>query len=518
MKKILYIFLLLSLSSSNIFAQSLSSASRRTVNKLALELLDEYETVFNTKDKDFNEQFKRLFFSPDSKVVSDFYGDGKCFLDDVSLNYYCSFYNNNCGSQFIVISDVTKGGLFYVSNRLHYYIDFDKYFSYVDNNGVLFPLIPDSKPLRLRMHLIFNEDLSKCYIESISCIDANSNFKLNNYYVVLSEKKPGENKKRRFFEDSLYIEGEKLNFNFLNQAYASSLEYYHWNNNLRVKPQYILSSEEYDIVRFKYHLKNFQVRPIFLFALNPYIVDTGFNIASFDWQGISYRTGLDIGWSFSCENNTKFSLFSGVGYSRSLITLNSNVMPYIVNEGNFQSNYSLQYKQSLFTKDLVVPAYFEFGYGLGKHLYLMFNFGVNLYFNLESTQSDLYITGKYYSTDLSENSTALYVYRDYNISCSEQLQPGKSFSYLYIAGVSLDINLYKKNIYASLKLSYEFESQFYINNSQRSVFYRPSTNDYPLRRFVNLEDAVFYAEKSIFNSINLSRRRLWGGIGLIFKI
>ena len=163
--------------------------------------------------------------------------------------------------------------------------------------------------------------------------------------------------------------------------------------------------------------------------------------------------------------------------------------------------------------DAFVPVYFEFEHIMNKFMTFSWNVGVKPYLALGAKVNDAYTVNAYMNGD-AENVVQLYTASGsdspYFIDAGSYAK--NTFDLSAMANMGLDVDVYKKRLYAMVRVGYEFGLlQSYKSDSpynymqNRMLVYDPVRDSH-------------IAVNSMISGLNFRRSSLWISFGVKFKM
>lgn len=494
-------------------AQRLSNAETREMNAEILRVIETYESAAPLYTEDAEYQFRSLFKDENAPVFCDIMGN-RYFLNQIPASQYLEYALANSKSASATIKLVRKGTPVYDSGLWLTKVTFNKSFSYIDINDVLFSPDEYFDHVDFSIEVTIAYDSEKTgYITNISgSFDSDKRFPSGRYLVV---KRNGDE------DDVLSYQNKKLKFNSFDQAFVEPGSLSSLDPDLRIFADTLGHGDRYSMVQYHYKTANLRVKARFSYApFSAYKVEFNMQSNVGSSKSSAMEFGVDLGYAFRLGKKAKMSINAGVAMSKSNIFFSAENVSYSYltsDASNGQLNtytrsYSIQSAtEGLGFTDIVCPLYFEGEHRLSPVVSIIWDLGAKAYFNGKiDTDSEPYtvsgsVSGKVGSSSLSGVYTQFMVPGTYNRTKTDITA---------FANLGADFNVFKNTMYISLLFGYEMAfSPSY--NPGRSAWYYSSENIYPFVYNANLNRDVAVA--SFINCVSYTRNAIWATLGFKFK-
>lgn len=504
-------------------AQSLTNKERRELNTGILNVIKEYDRFASLYDEESEYYFLTMFESENVPVFCDILGSPK-YMEDIPVYEYVKLLKDMSANTTVEIRDVRKGQLEYKDGEWLVPVHFRKSISYMDSAGYLFSVENfHDTDVNMTMNLIYDEELSRCIIRSITGhIDSDKVFPKERF-IILNQDKGLSARNQKFYE-SLTVNGEMPEYNQFGQAILSNGEAQVDDPDVEVIQEIVSQGYNYDVVSYRFKSKNARVRLRYSYSPYAYLVKN-------DDSDLKTRTnamefGLEFGYALPSSSNMKMSINTGVGLSMSNLRLNYDftqdkyyyysTASYAEDKNGLYETFKYKYSdlkayQHVRYMDLFVPVYLEFEHRLGKYLAFTWNVGAKGYYALSAEEKTPYdVTGfrNGETISLMENSKGSTFFIEHN------KYNKKPFDVSVMANLGLDINLMKNRIYLMIRGGYEYgllkayESHTgnpYCSASHYPVIYDPYA----------MKDVAVH---SLMTDLSFRRGTVWISTGVKFKL
>lgn len=470
-KVILYIGILL-LFASNLYAQPLTNAERRSMNDKLLETIIRYESSSNFSTNSDFYTFSDLFRNSDAKVFCDYIASGR-FGKTLSASDYADYSFNKVKVRFVEIRNVSKEDYVRFGDDFRVRVSFDKCIAYEDELGTYFRTEDKTVggDFHITMDCIYDTHDETFYIESITGFE-NPDSKFPHGKFLIIEKKNDR--------DTLL---HSVHFNEFNYAIVSGTKAPTFSDDdISTVIKETASTDRYSKIQYSYKITRMRAKVWTTLApAFAYSVKSNCDL-SFKHSG-SYSAGADFGYAFPIAEKAKMGIFAGVGVSYSYLNLGVKNLTYGYEIADAELvNYTRQYnfssiKEGLSFVDLVIPVYPSFEINLNDKLVLGIDLGVKLYLNtntsvnpytVNGTVSAIYEGSSKYTKDISGVISSYYYPASYMRN---------TYDVTAFLRTGLDYKIKDRN-YLFFKLGYEGGLTSSYNSNQYS--WLDSANDiYP---------------------------------------
>ena len=525
MRHICIITLLLALFSWSVNAQTLTNSERRMANSQILTVIEDYERFSSLYDDEAEYYFETLFAN-DSKVTvfCDMLGMPS-YLKDVSLKEYIQMMRTQSQNTNVTIKDVVKGDMKYNAGMWEVPVYFRKSISYIDQGGYVFS-VEDyyHTDFNIMMNLCYNPDTGRCLINSIKGkIVSEKVFPVDRFAII--EKPVDVGSKDARYLSGLTIDGEPLQYNQYGCAIVQSGDAQVEDPDVEVFVKKNYEGYNYDVLSFGFKPRNTRLRARYGLAPLAYSIKSSHKSVS--GKSFAQEFALDWGQAFFVNERSKMSFNIGAGLSWSSVKLSynpelpiSSTFSYVEKDDNaFHKKQEINYtflsaSESMKYVDAFVPVYFEFEHLINKSLIFNWNLGVKTYLSLSADVDEVYTVNAYINGD-TENVVSLYT--DPKTNSPYFIDPGSyaknSFDLSAFANMGVDVDVYKKRLYAMVRLGYEFgllqsyksDNQYDYLQNNRMIVYDPMGDKH-------------IAVNSMISGLNFRRSSLWISFGVKFKM
>ncbi len=565
MRKLLPILLLCVVVPSSIVAKSLSNREKRKIYMDVINAVEIYEHSATVRDNGSKYNFINMFRTPQTRIYCDLLdyhsGDGKIEV----LEYLDLLSQKNLVE--VKIHDLQRGGLYRKDDEWHMKVSFLKQLNYMDENEVWF----SSKEYygndyHITMDFVYDESKQRCYVADIDGVMESKNAHLpQNFMVILYSSEKDEKLKVRDFsvESASSNKPRKssygpLQFNEFKQAYVRPNDVRPWNDNIHIKYDTLAKSKNYDYVKLKYRRSIWRAKLRYSYALqgaydaykkgrenifdgfkkkDMFKKDRKIAGTNLSYSSSAHEVGLDLGITFSMGRSTQMGFYAGAAWQMSEISFfSTEKMSYKITSysyNNTQSDFNendsrpekithsysdMSASQTVSYQDLVVPAYLGFDHRFGNAVSLTWSIGAKLYFNMkrETLSLKLLYDKQTFKQTSTSNEKITYEEEYDKFLYKHTFTTPKTPPISLTASLGLNFNLYKRYIYLSTKVGYEYGIKD-VHSSQGGEFYvnSGSGKHYPLVYSAQLDRDV--ATHSIVDCVSYSHNALWLEAGLIFK-
>lgn len=519
-------------------AQSnLSHRQKRVLNLKALTAIEQYEASQHLNDMESEFLFESVFTDPNMLVFCDLVDYKSCQM--IPLREYMAAIKRR-PNLFMEIGDLKRGAPTYKDGKWVLPISFTKSVNYIDKNGLHFST--DSyfgSNYEISMEMSYDESNNKCYVTNMTGRLQNSDRAPLPYRFMVIQKSS------KFDEKLRYGKKDSLVFN---NGYAfvadRTKELQAWNYDAHIKADTIDKMDSYDLVKFRYRKSHMRVK-----LRGAMAVGNVFNVkassSDISTKSFGYEAGLDIGVAFFAGKSSQIGIYTGAAWTSTGLTINYNGTTDNRYSLNLGGAYTPQYgmsdnsrvrtytianaSESLAFTDITIPMYLNFEHYLHKSVVLTWNLGAKLYINGKAEYSPLRVVGSY---EDKIGSTALSPV-EIDTQFDSYLQPTSyirdDIDFSAVAGIALNINLYKNYVYTYAKFSFEYglhdfkfdkshDRKSLINNvTERYIepFCESGSKNYPI--VFDGTTGKNIANKSLLNSVAFNRQTMWVEFGFMFK-
>ena len=554
MKRVLLVLLLSVVVPLTISAKPLSNREKRRIYADVINAVEVYELSATVRDDGSKYNFLNLFKSPKARIYCDLMDyhseDGKIEV----LEYIDLLSKKNLVE--VDIKSLSRGKLQQRNDGWHMTVSFFKKLNYMDENDVWFSSEEYyNNDYHITMDFVYDEDAQRCYVASIDGNIESDRKHLPQQFMVIQYSSENDNKLKigDFMSNTVSEKASlkrttPLQFNEFKQAYARPIDIMPWNDNIHIKYDTLATTKSYNYIKLKYNKTPWRAKLRFAYALTGAYDIYGKSKRLF-WESTTpydknirskskaYEYGLDLGITFSMGHSTQMGFYMGAAMQNSEISISQekdmiyNYTTYTYkkpnNNNGFNENdtrpntithkYNItSAKEQINYTDLVVPVYFGFDHRLANVLSLTWSVGAKMYINMKTAYS-YHLAGN--RTTDNQKITIDGVYdsflfnSDYNYAPHQLFNGYSGYSVSALATFGFNFNLYKRRIYFSTKVGFEYGITE-IHSSEGNVLF-DGTSNYPLVYSGNSEKDV--ATRSFMDCVSFRHRAIWLDAGLIFK-
>lgn len=543
MKKYIYSFLIILIYTSSMQyanAQVSDLKQQRLLKNRALNLFDEYRAYHSMGNEDNYFNFLDLFVNDSVQVYNDQFGLGG--KQQISVKEYADRQRDKQKSPMISFSNVKLDRIWKEDGKWRVELSFNKSTSFVNACGIEFSSLNfygrnyDEKAV-----VVFENDMKKCKIESISGAIESSRYLADNYLIFVS---PNSNRERDTRVKYTAKDGKKHNLEFndfgqmLFEHGASAKDFSYSDPDVALEP---LVNEECHTIQMKYKPRRWRVRPHFDLTMGDYYkletTDSKINTKS---SGSEF--GVDFGYTIPSRGVLKLSVNMGLGVAVSKFDMNTSAWNFSYNapeeadidEDSYIRHYEVgATSQSNSLSHLSIPIYVDADFCFSKKVSAYVQVGIKNYMKIGESIKDYsstdYIYGIYPKYEnlrldehwLQDDGTPYNGFGRHSITLSDVNDPSfhaKGFSADFFGGFGLRLRPFK-----TLPLAFELGMQYQtslsdiididgngLNLSEGSVASQQAINTYTVIEGEN--------RKLLSNGLSaMKRSHLKLNIGLIYK-
>ena len=507
-------------------AQSVTNSQRRHINSKVLNVIEEYERLVTVHDEEAQYYFQNLFVDG-AQIFCDMIGFPS-YLSKISVAEYVNLVSTVSTSTTIVIKDVKKGEMTYSGGVWNIPVTFSKSVSYIDNNGYAFSTEEYyGKDFEITMSLVYDQDTDLCRIESIDgAIVSDAKFPEGRFFILEKETVDNASSKTKKFFEELDVNGAPVTYNIYGQAVMPSGRPEVNDIDVVVNIDTLTRGFNYDVVNFDFKRRSSRLKVRYGIApFGAYNVTTSQEVIH---QSDAMEAGLDFGTTWRAGRAAKMGFFFGAGLSMSNLNLSlatpvkySYRTSLLDQTSNLFRNYTVAMELSSLSEklsfmDIVVPVYFEIEHRAGKHVLISWNFGLKAYYNLKTSFSPYSVTG---NLKISEDVSSALTNVDFAETFDKFLSPvsykRNPFDISAAANLGIDVNLFKRVLYLSVKGGYEYglTNSYYASGKK---LYDKGAFIYPV--VYDVLGEKFYAMHSAISNTSYHRQAIWLQFGLKIKM
>lgn len=496
--------------SLSLSGQTLTTKQQRNMNMRLLELVEKYEMYSLAYDKAAVYSFIDLFENKDTEVYND-------MLEFPEKAVPVETYIRNLSKQeniSVVIKNVGRGDYEYLEGAWHCAITFEKEISYNDANAVLFSSSEYyGKDYVLTLDCKYIADKDRFVIAGIDGKMNSSVPHLPAEFDVIAYNTKQDNK--------LSSGGNPLKFNSFDQAFVPKNAIRPWNDDVRIKRTISAATDKYELVRLNFKYTHLRAKAKFTCSAGS-VFSLSSPVDFSTKKSFGYEIGADFGYAIPFGKRMTMSIYTGIAYSSSKLSLTSGGYEYSYMTSSHSGEiYNRSYKIESMTEgvnysDIVVPLYFQFDHRLTKDLLLSWDLGIKAYFNVGIKLTPYHVKAVV-SGDLA-NPSPEDAFEEIDRDFSAFLFPanyGRAAADLSaVAGFGLNYNVYKGLVYVYAKVSFEY-GVTKIHASENSPIYSED-GMYPLV-YSSMDGGKNIATRSYWDCISFHRQAFWPELGVMLK-
>lgn len=510
-------------------AQTMSNSERRHVNTLVLDLLEEYERYASLYDEDARYYFTSLFADENVPVICDILGTPE-FEESIPVSEYVRLMSAYSLITITKVRDVSKGKMRYDGKLWHIPVIFHKDLAYIDNNEFTFSVSDYfAKDFQMTMDVLYDPDYDQCLIGSINgVIQADRSFPEGRFRIL--RKDDVMSSRNQKYYSGLTVGGCEIEYDDNGIAIHPDENPEVRDIDVEVSTDTLLSGFNYDVVSYNFKTRNTRFKLRYDYApFGIYNLSYKESDCDIDDRSDAMELGLDVGFCFPVGASSKMGFYFGAGLSLSNLyltvdqTLSYNYL-YPVQSGLLFDEGKIQYQIKSVEErvryiDMVVPVYFELEHPVGRHVLISWNFGVKGYYALSAD-------GLHYKMSAKQNGNVLNLATVPDAKGKATvafLEPNsyarnKDIDLSAMVNLGLDVNIFKRRIYFSVRGGYEHGLMGKIYESKTHPYYSPYSSEkmYPVV-YNPLEDEHI-AVHSLISGVSFSRSAFWFSAGLKFKL
>lgn len=514
------IFVLLPLASR---AQTLTNAERRKINSRILSVVEDYVRYAELYDEEAEYFFQNIFVNGDeASVFCDLLGMPD-YMNDITVAKYMELLREHSVTTTIVIKDVVKGNMTYEDGVWNVPVSFRKALLYIDQSGSVFSTKDYyGADFDMTMHLSYYPDADQCLIRSLTgTLISEREFPKERFCIV---KRPSDEYSRNTrYLATLTVDGDPLEFDQYDQSIFANGVFEVSDPDVEVQTETELEGHNYDVLSFNFIPRNTRVRFRYGFAPIAYLVKG--QRTEITSKSNAMEIGTDLGFVYQVGERSKMSFNFGVGLSISNLHLSYRPsLPYEYKYSFFKSpvdgiyepgivNYKIKEAyESVRYIDAFVPIYFELEHIVNKNLMVSWNIGAKVYYTLGAEAVSPYKLNAEALKDGEEIPEKVELFSEaeiiYYIVPNSYAKNDLEFSAM--ANLGVDVNLYKRRVYAMARVGYEYGMKSYESNTSAYMDNIPVIYDDNKKQHV--------AVNSLISGVSLNRSSLWISIGVKFKL
>lgn len=543
MKKYIYSFLIILIYTSSMQyanAQVSNLKQQRLLKNKALNCFDEYRANHSMLDENAYFNFLDLFVSDSAQVYNDQFGLGG--KQQISVKEYADRQRDKQKSPRTSFSNVKLDRIWKEDGKWRIELSFNKSTSFINACGIEFSSLNFyGRNYEEKAVVVFENDLKKCKIESISGAIESSRYLADNYLIFVS---PNSTRDRDARVKYTAKDGKKHNLAFndfgqmLLEHGATAKDFSYSDPDVTLKP---IINEECHTIQMQYKSRRWRVRPHFDLTIGDYYkletTDSKINTKS---SGSEF--GIDFGYTIPSKGIMKLSVNLGLGLAISKFDLNAPAWKFSYNaleEADIDKDTYIRHyemgatSQSNSLSHLNIPIYVDADFCFSKIVSAYIQVGLKNYMKISDKITDYsssdYIYGIYPQYDnlrldehwVQANGTPYNGFGRHSITLNDITDPSfhaKGFTVDFFGGLGLRLKPFR-----TLPLAFELGMQYQtslsdimeidgngLNLSEGSIASQQVINSYTNTRGEN--------RKLLSNGISaMKRSHLKLNIGLIYK-
>ena len=494
------------------------------MNARVLDLIESYERYSSLYDDEAKYYFELLFNNNDAApIFCDLMGMPE-YLEDITVRKYIDLLMQQSQNTVVTLKDVAKGEYEFRDGKWYVPVAFRKSVSYIDQGGYVFS-VEDyfGAEYNMLMQLCYDPVTDNCYACSVKGeLKSTKTFPKERFMIV--DRSTEIDPKSAKYMESLTVNGMPLEYNQFGQAILAPGEISTYDPDVEITTEKGYEGFNYDVVSFKFNPKNTRIRLRYGYAPFAYSVNNLNN--KFTEKSSAMEMGADLGFAFQVGVKSKMSFNFGAALSLSNISLDYSPASPVRYDYSYLSGASngmlttgtVAYQingasEAVKYTDFVVPVYFEVEHNVNKWLMISWDFGVKGYYALGSQVVTPYSLVAMASVNGgAQNNVMLASAADGRpVFVVPNSYAKNTIDLSATANLGADFSLYKRNIYAMLRVGYEYG----ILNSYQS----------DQRAFDQLTPVVYDADagkhvavNSLFSGQSFKRNALWISFGFKFKL
>lgn len=497
------------------------------MNSRILETVEEYERYSPLYDDEAEYYFMTMFENPETAVVFCDLMGMPSYMDEISVQDYIDLVKQQSQNTVVAIKDVSKGEYTFRDGKWYVPVAFRKSISYIDQGGYVFSAEEYfGADYQIRMQLCYDPEADRCLVCSIKGeLDSQKVFPKERFKIV--DKASELDKKSARYMESLTVDGQPLDYNQFGQAIVSQGEFATYDPDVDVIVDNGYQGFNYDVVSFRFDPRNTRLQLRYGYApVSAYSVKRDGKISeNISDESSAMEVGADLGFAFQVGTKSKMSFNFGAGISLSELNLNyALAKPYTysytyvsgVSNGMLTTgrvDYSIaSATESVKYMDLMVPIYFELEHNINKWLMISWNFGVKGYLPLQTNLVTPYTLVGTTSVDGQKSTQLVLASKDERpLFVAPNTYDKNIFELSAMANLGADFSLYKRMIYATLRVGYEYgilssyDSDLRPYDKSRPVVYHAAEGNH-------------VAVNSLISGMSFRRNALWISLGFKFKL
>lgn len=371
------------------FAQQLSIQEQRDFNEAALKTILSYESNSYLQTSTERNRFKNLFEKADMYIYNDLLGLD--WSNEITVEKYVSTLSKQASDTQFTLKNISKSDPYQRNNDWYIDITFDKSTIYSNQCGVIFSSEEYYKAdHRIKAVLKWNPSTGTALITALTGKINTKAPQIPFSYAIFERTSD--------YDDILYCNGKHLKFNKYGQTFIDDNSKFALDDD---EIRLTVNKTDCNVYTISYSPMKYRIRPYYNFSLGNCYTLSAKNGQKYEGSS-SWDIGIDFGRVIFTTPKTKGALFTGVGYSKSVLDLSIDHIGYSYQAGSDADVDGEDYirfydindiKGRVNIHDLVVPFYFDIETKLGKYASLYLDFGVKVYTRLKT--NDTHMTANY---------------------------------------------------------------------------------------------------------------------------
>ena len=503
----------------NFVTSSINRLDERCFNIEVFRMLNSYELYY----EDITEDFEYLFSDNELMIYNDLIGLSD--KETIEVGEYIRLLHDYTEMARCTLSEITLGDVtedednwymqvsFY--KNLAYYVSCDVYLSSKVYYGADFYEVAT---------FAMDKQTRRCSIVGLTGSIETAKKRLGREYYAV--------RKRTDDDADVLANGKPIKFDMYDMAiFLSEPQFEHPNIELKFKVLHECNTND-KVITFECKPIRWKLKPRLGISLgDSYSFDISGDNVSTSSSGMEY--GLDFGYTFPSNHNTKFSLFTGLGYSSSKLetSIKDYAFSYATRGGAADidgDDYVRHYEfssisQTLSLTSLMVPVYLDVEHYFNNRFSIYGQLGAKMYYKLnasvDDSKADAFIYGVYPKYD------NLYIDESYMNGFGERHFESSDFADWSDEVATMSFDAFTAlGFRFSLNRFIAFDLGFYYQMGLTNVFDKKTDIQYNQSVFDANRTPVSYTVDSgetIVNPIDASeaKRSMFGlNIGLIFKL
>ncbi len=511
------------------YAQQPTVVERQKILLGVVEAMENYKR-YASMDRDFysyKDMFVDLFVSEDAMISNDLMGLAS--TDKVTVKEYAELLSEMSVSTRIEIKNIRYESLYNEDGQWKVACSFDKYVNVTNECDVEFSSdFLNKADFSMRAVLVYlpeteYDSTTRCVFENIETKTVNQSMLPEGYKVFI---------KSDARDSIILVDGKKLEFNVLDQAFISANPVFKYNDydvKLRLEP-FEQACNKY---KMTYKPIRNKVRVHF-----DYVIGDAYKIEGADaleTKTTMMEAGIDYGYTFPSKGKVKTSFNIGLMYSTSTIELALPETSYRYNaaanadiDGDTYTRVyeNVKANEKITLNSIAAPVYFDFDFKVASRFSFFIQAGAKAYYNLEAVLNECNFDGYVYGLYSKYNNLRLdeqwggngfgTIHRELNYYESEEL-PVNSFSVDAFGGAGFRIEIIKQRCVLEVGATYQMGVMEAWKAEDRKLNFTGtvSSSANTLSNYTTQDGEKTYMLNTTFSKLNRNHLKAHGA--LIFK-